>query len=109
MLRKNLEVFVLLNIKKPTNRRKQILKSMIVKISQFLSQWRSSKDQAGNIAGTPVQLTIPFVSRNCCTHFLLTSPSCIVWINSRLEIVTLRCRRQVQYVSLQGKKKKKSY
>lgn len=30
MLRKNLEVFVLLNTKKPTNKRRQILKFMIV-------------------------------------------------------------------------------
>lgn len=54
----------------------------------------------------PVELTIPFVSRNCCIHFLLTSPSCIVWIHCGLEIVPLRCRRQVQYVSLWRKRKK---
>jgi len=45
MLRQNPEVIVLLDLKKPTNTRKQILKFITVKMSQFLSQWRSPKDE----------------------------------------------------------------
>lgn len=50
MLRKNLEVIVL-NLKKAINRRKQILKFITAKISSFLSQWKSPKDQVVSTAG----------------------------------------------------------
>lgn len=85
MLRKNLKIIVLLNLKKSTNRRKQILKFIAVKTSEFLRQRRTPEDQVGDTAGMLAQLRIPFPSHNCCTHFLLTSPSGIMWISSGLQ------------------------
>lgn len=63
MLRKNLEV-IALDLKQPTNRRKQILKLIIVKILSFLRPWRPPKDQVASTAGMSAQLMIPFPHHN---------------------------------------------
>lgn len=65
MLRKNLEV-IALDLKKPTNRRKQILKFITVKISSFLRPWRPPKDQVASTVGMSAQLMIPFPNHNYC-------------------------------------------
>lgn len=65
MLRKNLEVIVL-DLKKSTNRRKQIVKFITVKISSFLRQWRSLKDQIVSTAAMSAQLMTPFSNHNYC-------------------------------------------
>lgn len=71
MLSKNLEVIVLLDLKKPTNRRKPILKFITVKVSKIFSQWRSLKDQVGNTAGMSAQLMSHFQAATAVDIFYL--------------------------------------
>lgn len=65
MLRKNLEVIVL-DLKKSTNGRKQIVKFITVKISFFLRQCRPPKDQVVSTAGMSAHLMTPFPNHNYC-------------------------------------------